>query len=102
MLLGRLRISDPVQRLDQYPHELSGGMRHCGVALAVGLSCSPKLLIADEPTTTLDVTVQKQILEPASIASGERAPTWSVILITHDLGVAAGRTDFDLSGHVRR
>jgi peptide/nickel transport system ATP-binding protein len=89
-LLGDVRIPEPERRLDQYPHELSGGMRQ-RVMIAIALACGPSLLIADEPTTALDVTVQAQILE--LIDEQRRDRNMSVILVTHDLGVVAGHTD---------
>jgi len=85
-MLKLVGISDPDQRVDEYPHQLSGGMRQ-RVMIAMALSCNPKLLIADEPTTALDVTVQAQILE--LIASLQKKLNMSVIIITHDLGVVA-------------
>ena len=85
-MLARVGISNPESRVDNYPHEMSGGMRQ-RVMIAMGLSCHPDLLIADEPTTALDVTIQAQILE--LINGLIRDTGMTVLLITHDLGVVA-------------
>jgi oligopeptide transport system ATP-binding protein len=89
-MLETVGIPDARARVDNYPHEFSGGMRQ-RVMIAMALSCEPELLIADEPTTALDVTIQAQILE--LIKTLKRSTGASVILITHDLGVVAGMTD---------
>ena len=89
-MLKTVGISDAEERVDGYPHELSGGMRQ-RVMIAIALSCDPELLIADEPTTALDVTIQAQILELIKDLKARMGT--SVIMITHDLGVVAGMTD---------
>jgi oligopeptide transport system ATP-binding protein len=89
-MLEQVGIPDARERADSYPHEFSGGMRQ-RVMIAMALSCQPELLIADEPTTALDVTIQAQILELIKRLKAETGA--SVILITHDLGVVAGMTD---------
>ena len=85
-----VEMPQPAERLDQYPHELSGGLRQ-RVMIAMALACEPKLLIADEPTTALDVTIQAQILD--LIDELRQRLRMAVVLITHDMGVIAGRTD---------
>ncbi len=89
-LLTLVGITDPASRLEQYPHQLSGGMRQ-RVMIAIGLACNPKLLIADEPTTALDVTIQAQILELMKDLS--RRLDVAVIVITHNLGIVARYAD---------
>jgi oligopeptide/dipeptide ABC transporter ATP-binding protein len=88
--MGEVAIPDPSRRVDDYPHQLSGGMRQ-RVMIAMALACDPKLLIADEPTTALDVTIQAQILELLNELRKHR--DLSVLLITHDLGVVAEVAD---------
>ncbi len=89
-MLGRVRIPSPEVRIDSYPHQLSGGMRQRAM-IAMALSCQPKLLIADEPTTALDVTIQAQVLRLLKEIQGEMG--MAVMLITHDLGVVAEIAD---------
>jgi oligopeptide transport system ATP-binding protein len=89
-LLRAVRIPDPEQRIQQYPHEYSGGMRQRAL-VAMGLLCEPDILIADEPTTALDVTVQAQITQ--LMAELRRQSNTAIVLITHDLGVVASLCD---------
>jgi peptide/nickel transport system ATP-binding protein len=89
-LLDRVGIPDPQRRLDEYPHQLSGGMRQRAL-IAMALACSPRLLIADEPTTALDVTIQAQILELLKELVVDTGT--ALVMITHDLGVVAGMCD---------
>ena len=89
-LLQLVGIPDPERRLDQFPHQFSGGMRQRAM-IAIGLACDPKLLIADEPTTALDVTIQAQILQLMKDLS--RKLGIALVVITHNLGVVARYAD---------
>jgi oligopeptide transport system ATP-binding protein len=89
-LLELVQIPNPEQRISQYPHQFSGGMRQ-RVVIAIALACNPKVLIADEPTTALDVTIQAQILE--LMKDIQKKTDTSIIFITHDLGVVANVAD---------
>lgn len=89
-LLNEVGVPDPERRLKNYPHEMSGGMRQ-RVMIAIALACEPDLLIADEPTTALDVTIQRQVLDLLRRVQRDRGT--SMMLISHDLAVVAGRTD---------
>jgi len=89
-MLRKVGIPEPTKRVDEYPHELSGGMRQRAM-IAMALSCNPRVLIADEPTTALDVTIQAQILELMKSLQDEYG--MSIVMITHDLGVIAEVAD---------
>jgi len=89
-LLAKVQIAEPERRVDEYPHQMSGGMRQ-RVMIAMALACDPKLLIADEPTTALDVTVQAQILDLLRKLQKENG--MSILIITHDLGIVAEMAD---------
>ena len=99
-LLEEVGIPSPEKRVDDYPHNMSGGMRQ-RVMIAMSLACSPQLLLADEPTTALDVTIQAQILDLLNKLQKERGT--AIIMITHDLGVVAETCDHVVvmyAGHV--
>ena len=85
------RVGIPAERFGEYPHQFSGGMKQ-RVVIAIALACNPRLLIADEPTTALDVTIQAQVLEMIYKLKSEN--NTSMILITHDLGVVAQNCDY--------
>jgi peptide/nickel transport system ATP-binding protein len=89
-MLRKVRISEPEKRVDEYPHQFSGGMRQRAM-IAMALSCNPRLLIADEPTTALDVTIQAQILDLLRQLQSELG--MSILIITHDLGIVAEMAD---------
>jgi oligopeptide transport system ATP-binding protein len=89
-MLGLVGIPRPAERVDDYPHQFSGGMRQRAM-IAMALACEPELLICDEPTTALDVTVQAQVLEVIENSASQLGA--AILLITHDLGVVAGMTD---------
>ena len=91
-MLERVGIADPGKRVTEYPHQLSGGMRQRAM-IAMALSCNPTVLIADEPTTALDVTIQAQILDLMRSLQRESAERMSIVFITHDLGVVADMAD---------
>ena len=89
-MLRKVQIPEPEQRLDEYPHQFSGGMRQRAM-IAMALSCNPRLLIADEPTTALDVTIQAQILDLLRELQADMG--MSILIITHDLGIIAEMAD---------
>ena len=89
-MLTLVGVNEPEKRVNQYPHELSGGMRQ-RVMIAMALACEPDILIADEPTTALDVTIQAQILE--LMQSLQEKLGMAIIMVTHDLGVIASMCD---------
>ena len=89
-MLSLVKIAEPRKRIGNFPHQFSGGQRQ-RVMIAMALACTPKLLIADEPTTALDVTIQAQILE--LIGELRQRLGMAVLLITHDLGIVAERAD---------